>query len=148
VRRIVQRLVPQTVAYRDAATAWKWEGNVIRSDEVNAWCMPGEKVAAFTGLIERLKATDGEPAAVIGHEIAHALRDARERTGRQAATQLTTAIGVAALEIFTGVHLSRRPRARSRRRCSSCPTAARTNRRPLGSASSSPRGPATTGEVP
>jgi predicted Zn-dependent protease len=106
VRRIAQRLIPQTAVFRDDAPAWQWEVNVISSDQVNAWCMPGGKIAVYTGLIEKLKITDDELAAVIGHEISHALREhARERMGRQMATQATTAIGAAALEIFTGVRI-------------------------------------------
>jgi predicted Zn-dependent protease len=106
VRRIAQRLIPHTAVFRDDAPRWQWEVNVIDSDDVNAWCMPGGKIAVYTGLIEKLAITDDELAAVIGHEIAHALREhARERMSRQMVTQAGATVGAVALEIFTGVRL-------------------------------------------
>ncbi len=106
VRAIAQRLIPQTRVFRQDALQWNWETNVLTSKDVNAWAMPGGKMAVYTGLIERLNATDDELAAVMGHEIAHALREhARERIARQMGTQAASAIGSIALEIFTGVRL-------------------------------------------
>jgi len=94
VKAIVGRLIPQTAVFRPDATKWAWEAHVLTSSEVNAWCMPGGKMAVYSGLIEKLQATDDELAAVMGHEISHALREhSREAISRQMATQ--TAVGVA-----------------------------------------------------
>jgi predicted Zn-dependent protease len=94
VKNVVGRLVPQTATFRPDATKWAWESHVISIDEVNAWCMPGGKMAVYTGLIQKLQITDDELAAVMGHEIAHALREhARERVSRQMGTQM--AVGIA-----------------------------------------------------
>ena len=106
VRTITQRLVPQVAVFRKDALQWKWESNVLTSKDINAWCMPGGKMAVYTGLIERLNVTDDELAAVMGHEIAHALREhARERIGNQMATSAASTVGAIALEIFTGVRV-------------------------------------------
>jgi predicted Zn-dependent protease len=93
IQAITKRLIPHTGVFRDDAPKWPWEVHVISVDEVNAWCMPHGKMAMYTGLIQKLNATDDELAAVMGHEISHALREhSREQISRQMGQQMTIGI--------------------------------------------------------
>lgn len=89
LRAIAHKIIPFANEWNDRAKSWKWEVNLMGANQINAFCMPGGKIAFYTGILDTLKLTDDEVAMVMGHEIAHALREhARERMGKNAATGL------------------------------------------------------------
>ncbi|MBI4984677.1 MAG: M48 family metallopeptidase [Rhodocyclales bacterium] len=89
LRSIAKRLIPYVARWNPRAQQWTWEINLIGSKQINAFCMPGGKIAFYWGILDTLKLSDDEVAVVMGHEIAHALREhARERMAKNEATQL------------------------------------------------------------
>ena len=94
LRAIASRLIADAPRWNERARQWRWEVNLIGSKSVNAFCMPGGKIAVFTGLLDKLKLTDDETAMVVGHEMAHALREhARERIAKSQGTGALLSLG-------------------------------------------------------
>ena len=94
LRAIARKLIPYTAQWSDRARGWQWEVNLIASKQINAFCMPGGKIAFYTGILEKLRLSDDEVAMVMGHEMAHALREhARARMAKSEATNLGLRLG-------------------------------------------------------
>ena len=94
LRSIARRIIPFTPQWNSRAPQWKWEVNLIQSAQINAFCMPGGKIAFYTGILEKLALSDDETAMIMGHEMAHALREhARSRVAKSGATSAVLSIG-------------------------------------------------------
>ena len=87
LRAIANKLIPFTAQWNSDSRKWRWEVNLINSKQINAWCMPGGKIAFYTGILDQLQLNDDEVAMIMGHEMAHALREhSRERLAKSKAT--------------------------------------------------------------
>ena len=75
VHKIFNKMVPYANAENHTGQPFNWQIEVIKSKELNAWAMPGGKMAFYTGLVESLNLKDDEIATVMGHEMAHALKE-------------------------------------------------------------------------
>lgn len=94
LRNIAQKIIPFSYEWNPRAKNWQWAVNILNSSQINAFCMPGGKIAFYTGILDQLKLTDDEVAMIMGHEVAHALREhARERMGKSAATNIGINLG-------------------------------------------------------
>jgi len=94
LRAIASRLIVHSAKWNDRARQWRWEVNLIGSKQINAFCMPGGKIAVFTGILDQLQLSDDETAMVVGHEMAHALREhARARIAKTQGTGTLLSIG-------------------------------------------------------
>ncbi len=93
LQKIAADLKPFAQSWNPDAARWPWEVIVLKSNQINAFCMPGGKIAFYTGILEKLKLTDHEVAVVMGHEMAHALREhARDRMAKNQLTDLGATI--------------------------------------------------------
>jgi Zn-dependent protease with chaperone function len=106
LRTIARRLIPHCYEWNPRARDWRWEVNLIGSKQINAFCMPGGKIAFYFGILDKLKLTDDEVATIMGHEMTHALREhAREQMGKTMATRGAIEIGSAILGLGSGGRL-------------------------------------------
>ncbi|HEX7053469.1 MAG TPA: M48 family metallopeptidase [Burkholderiales bacterium] len=100
LRAITDRLIAEAVRFRPDSAKWAWQVQLIKDPEtVNAFCMAGGKMAMYTGLMEKLKATDDEIAQVMGHEIGHALAN---HTQERMSIAYTSGIGTQLAAIALG----------------------------------------------
>jgi predicted Zn-dependent protease len=98
LRFIAERLIPAANTWNERAPKWKWEVNLLGDQQINAFCMPGGKIAFFYGILQQLQLNDDEVAAIMGHEMAHAVREhARERVAKTMATRGVVELGSALL---------------------------------------------------
>lgn len=104
IQAVFKRMKPFAERANQTGVPFDWEMTVIRSDELNAWAMPGGKMAFYTGLVETLKLTDGEIAAIVGHEMTHALEEhSKKDAGAKILTGMATQVGGALLQKHTGI---------------------------------------------
>lgn len=104
LRNVAKKIIPHATRWNPEAGRWKWEVNLLNSDQVNAFCMPGGKIAFYTGILTKLKLTDDEVAAIMGHEMAHALREhSRAQFGKSAATNIGARVVGAGLAAVLGI---------------------------------------------
>jgi predicted Zn-dependent protease len=104
LREIAQKIIPFANEWNPRVSQWKWEINLIGSNQINAYCMPGGKIVFYTGIIKTLNLSDDEIAVVMGHEMAHALREhARERMGKSTATQGLARLGGVLASSWLGI---------------------------------------------
>jgi Zn-dependent protease with chaperone function len=100
LRRIARQLIPQAARFNADAAKWQWEVNLISTRTVNAFCMPGGKIAVFTGILDSLQLTDDEVATIMGHEIAHALLEhGRARMSEQVLKNVGISVAAAVLNL-------------------------------------------------
>jgi len=106
LRAIAARIIPFTYEWNPRARTWQWEVNLIGSKQINAFCMPGGKIAFYYGILDKLQLSDDEVAMVMGHEMTHALREhSREQLGKTYATRAAIEIGAAVFGLGNGGRL-------------------------------------------
>ena len=100
LRRIARELIPHAARFNKSAWTWRWEVNLVSSKMVNAFCMPGGKIAFFSGILESLQLTDDEVSSIMGHEIGHALLEhGRARMSEQVLKSVGISVAAAVLNL-------------------------------------------------
>ena len=103
VHKIFNKMVPYANAENHTGQPFNWQIEVIKSKELNAWAMPGGKMAFYTGLVESLNLTDDEIATVMGHEMAHALKEhGKKKANMGQFTDVLTGVAHVALSTQIG----------------------------------------------
>lgn len=99
IQEIAGRIVYQAIKRFPHTRNWDWSISVIDdADTVNAWCMAGGRMAIYTGLIDKLEATDDELAQVLGHEVSHALAN---HTAERMSVAMASQLGLMAIAAAT-----------------------------------------------
>ncbi|UNU74220.1 M48 family metallopeptidase [Moraxella nasovis] len=103
VQRAFHRLRPYADAANQTGIKFDWQMSVIHSDIENAWAMPGGKMAFYTGLAKAHNLTESEIAAIVGHEMAHAiLEHSKKQVGSKMLSGIAMQLGSAAIQAKTG----------------------------------------------
>ena len=104
VQAVYKKMLPFAKAENKTGVPFDWELTVIRSETINAWAMPGGKMVVYTGIVETNKLTSDEIAAIMGHEMIHALHEhSKLEHGQKVLTNLGMTVGGAVLQETTGV---------------------------------------------
>ena len=103
VNTVFNKLRPYADQLNQTGTRFDWQLAVLKSDQVNAYVAPGGKVVFYTGIVNKLNLTDAEIAAIMGHEMVHALEEhSKQKIGAQALTDLALGIGLSAAGVGQG----------------------------------------------
>ena len=96
INTVMQRMIPYANQMNQTGQPFQWQLAVIKSDTINAYVAPGGKVVFYTGIVNKLNFSDNEIAAVMGHEMTHALEEhAKSKLGAQNLTGLALNLGKA-----------------------------------------------------
>jgi len=103
IQRAFNRLRPHANSLNNTGMRFDWQMTVIKDPKENAWAMPGGKMAFYTGLAQNYHLTESEIAAIVGHEMAHALLEhSKKQMGAGVLSDLTVQLGAIAVQTGTG----------------------------------------------